>query len=83
MKRDAQIRPVFSHTFYHDIIRLIQTVYNLLLDRLIQFVIQRIDPDDFVKNLLIVFSHFRRRESNDRKTSFLSFDIFVYDTSRL
>ena len=41
---------------------------------LYMFVIQRIDPDDFVKNLLIVFSHFRRRESNDRKTSFLSFE---------
>ena len=83
MKSDAQIGPVFSHSFDPHILRLVQRVDQLLLDALIESVIQSIQLQDAIEDLFKILPDFRHRKGDDGKASLFALHILIHQRARL
>ena len=79
VKRDFQVRFICSPPGNCHILRLIQNINQLLLHIPVPFIIQRIDPDRFRKDLPEILSNRRNRKRNNRKTGFISGNILIYN----
>ena len=79
MKMNEQICLILSLSLDFYPFTGVKSVNDCLLDFLIFFVIQCIDFHDLTENLREIFSDFRHRICNNRKTSLITFDIAVCD----
>ena len=90
MQAHAQIGPVVSLSLHFHVFRLIQCIDDRLLNRLILFIVQRVDRDSLLEylfetltgTLCIPFTvtaatDLRHRECDDRKACFITGNILI------
>ncbi len=83
MKLHLYVRLIPVHALDQYGQTLVQHIYDLLLDIPVKHVIQRIDAHHIVENFLVPLPDLRHRESDNRKTVLLAFDILILDIGYL